>query len=387
MKKLFPFLALVLALVFQSAFASEQSIPNGINRIGATPNGVDYSNINVAVVDTGVQFDHPDLNVVGGVDCTASSVSFLGNGEYTVQGQGPFSPIFRKNAPGWDDGYGHGTHVAGIIGAKDNNLGVVGVAPNASIWSVRVLNSMGFGTEESILCGLDWIIEYHDKIDAVNMSLGGTQDAYLPDMLASCNFREPYVPTRLDKSKDSGLMTDVPLHERMCKILDLGIPIVVAAGNSDKDAGFNYPAGFKEVITVSNFADFDGLPGGLGENTACPRYGGWDDTLWVHKNNTPMKDFSSSNGEVVDFAAPGTCVFSTIPTVFGPGYGYATGTSMAAPHVAGAVVRILHDLQPLDRNRETVNLVVDILQANAEEQTASFHDVDKFHEPLIHVIN
>lgn len=385
--------AAMLAGTVFPALASEQLTPNGVNRVGATPNGVDYSDVNVAILDTGVQFDHPDLNVVGGVDCTGGATIF--GAQIQADGIGPFTPRLETHGPGWDDGYGHGTHVAGTVAALDNDQGVVGVAPGAAIWSVRVLDSRGGGTNDTILCGLDWVIEYHDQIDVLNLSLGGTQGDYLPESLAACHYEEPFVATRLDRSRDSGKLTGVPMHDRMCTILDLGIPIVVSAGNDDNDAGYNFPAGFPEVITVSNFSDFDGQPGGLGENVSCLGYGGTDDTLWTHKNGTPMRGFSSSAGEVVDFSAPGTCVLSTIPTGFGHGYGYATGTSMAAPHVTGVVTRILHDLMAETpggedtfrkmRSRNTVNMIEALMRHAAEPQTPDFHDVDEYPEPLIHV--
>ena len=124
-----------------------QSMPTGIQRIFADTNpeiainGVDdyRVDVDVAVIDTGVDFQHPDLNVVGGVTCSA-----------------PF--IFWATCnTGGDDDHFHGTHVAGTIGALDNGIGVVGVAPGARIWAVKVLNSSGSGYSSQIVAGIDWV--------------------------------------------------------------------------------------------------------------------------------------------------------------------------------------------------------------------------------------
>src|SRR5262245_19118224 len=113
---------------------STQIIPTGILRINGdlssthSGDGTGAVNVDVAVIDTGI-YAHSDLNVVGGTNCTTSG-------------------------KGYSDGNGHGTHVAGTIAAKDNNLGVVGVAPGARLWAVRVLNNAGSGTWSSVICGI-----------------------------------------------------------------------------------------------------------------------------------------------------------------------------------------------------------------------------------------
>ena len=115
-------------------------VPAGVKRVGATVNSTadingDGGKVNadVAVIDTGIQRDHPDLNVVGGYNCTSS------------------------NRGKWDDGNGHGTHVAGIIGAYDNGKGVVGMAPGVRLWAVKVMDDTGNGLISWIVCGIDWI--------------------------------------------------------------------------------------------------------------------------------------------------------------------------------------------------------------------------------------
>ena len=88
------------------------------------------------MIDTGVQLDHPDLNVAGSTNCAG---------------------FFATCGSGGGDGNGHGTHVAGTIGALDNGIGVVGVAPGARLWSVRVLGNNGTGTTSQIIAGMDWV--------------------------------------------------------------------------------------------------------------------------------------------------------------------------------------------------------------------------------------
>ena len=108
----------------------------------AQDGGVD---VDVAVLDTGIAA-HPDLTIAGGVSC-------LGGGAA--------------------DDNGHGTHIAGTIGALDNAIGVVGVAPGARLWAVKVLDAQGNGSWSSVICGLDWVYANRDTIDVVNLSLGG----------------------------------------------------------------------------------------------------------------------------------------------------------------------------------------------------------------------
>ena len=136
-----------------------QALPTGVNRMDADASSTaaidgfpDPLDINVAIIDTGIQGNHPDLNVAGGRNCMSSD----------------------PNA--WADGNGHGTHVAGTVGARDNGIGVVGVAPDAHLWAVRVLGSDGSGTTATVVCGIDWVTANAGAlgIKVANMSLGGT---------------------------------------------------------------------------------------------------------------------------------------------------------------------------------------------------------------------
>lgn len=406
-------LTLVLALLPLGVFASEQTIPNGVSRVGAantTDTPLDYSAVNVAIVDTGIDLANPDLNVVGGVDCSAAPMMLpLGYGPKKFRAQhqaftdASWADFANPDATGYDDGLGHGTHVAGIIGAKDNGLGVVGVAPNASLWSVKVFGSSGGGGIGEIVCGLDWIHENRDLIDVVNMSLGGDTGKDVLSAILPCNAPITYVgplgwmfpPKYADKVAD-------PLHEAICRLYDDGIPVIVAAGNGPGDAGTIIPAAYNEVLAVSNFVDNDGAPGGLGgrnDEAACP-YGGADDMFYAHHNFTPEQRLESYSGPAVDLAAPGVCVLSTVPG----GYAAMTGTSMAAPHVTGITARYIADyfltwpeilrdgenvtaqVYRAARNGGTTRLIYETVIAAGERQSEDFRDIDRWRERIAHVV-
>ncbi len=252
---------------------ASQTIPTGIRRIGAdqNPQAAIHGdggaiNVDVAVLDTGIAA-HPDLTIAGGKACTGE---------------------------GTGDVVAHGTHVAGTIGARDNGFGVVGVAPGARLYAVKVLNNQGGGDSASIICGLDWVIAHKDSIDIVNMSFIGTGPK----------------TTCLDDA----------LHAAVCNAVQAGVTVVVAAGNQVADAAKYFPANYDEVITVSALSDFDGRPGGQASATC---YSDGDDTFARYSNF----------GADVDITAPGTCILSTTP---GRTYQTRDGTSMAAPHVTGA---------------------------------------------------
>ena len=269
-----------------------QDIPEGITRIFASQNtdfdidGTDDNRVDadVAILDTGIDVDHPDLNVVGGANCLQRS-----------KRRGVTTYYCDANVSADDDQY-HGTHVAGTVAALDNGIGVVGVAPGARLWAVKVLDSGGSGYTSGIIAGIDWVVAQGD-IEVMNLSLGGSgvSSAY---------------QTAIDNAVTNG------------------VAVVVAAGNSSADASSYSPAFVPSAITVSALADFDGLEGGNG--TSCYA----DDT----EQDDTLADFSNF-GVPVDIAAPGYCVYSTIPTEYAvaePGYYSLDGTSMAAPHVAGA---------------------------------------------------
>src|SRR4051794_40341251 len=307
-------------------YEASQTLPSGVDRIdddvnpSADIDGNDDLRVNadIAILDTGVAANTGDLNLAGGADC--------------ANGSG-FS----------DDGTGHGTHVAGIAAAIDNDVGVIGVAPGARIWSVRVLDHNGNGTDSTLICGLDWVAKRSSTIDVVNMSIQGAG----PD----------------------GACDSSALHLAICAVVnDADVPVVVAAGNSGSDTNNTIPATYDQVIAVSNVSDLDGQPGGLGSVGPDCFTTQSDDQLST----------TSNYGPDVDIAAPGTCILSLAP---GGGLVYKSGTSMSSPHVAGAVA-----LYRAANPRATPNDVRGWLLANAKPQDSPegfTGDPDSHHEPLL----
>jgi subtilisin len=263
-----------------------QNIPNRVRRVGglnsptAQIDGVDQRvNADIAIIDTGIDPTQPDLNVVGGVNCGG------------------------ENSSGTDDEEGHGTEVAGVVGALDNSFGTVGIAPGVRLWSVRVFNDDDLGTDATILCGLDWVDQNRSTIEVANLSLIdiGSDDGHC------------------------GLVNHDPVHWGICHVYRDGVTLVAGAGNDGVDASDEMPASFPEVITVSGFSDTDGLPGGLG---AASRLGDPDDTF----------SYFSNFGAPIDIGAPDECIGTTYPDGQFTG---DSGTSFATPLVAGAAALYL----------------------------------------------
>ena len=261
--------------------AVAQTLPTGVHRIDAELSTHFSSNqwaLAVAVIDTG-SGPHADLNIAGGKNCSVGK-SFA-------------------------DGNGHGTHVAGTIGAINNGAGVVGVAPGIPIYSVRVLNNQGSGSWSSVICGIDWVTANASKfnIKVANMSLGGGGS---------------------DDGNCGNSNADA-LHKAICRSVAAGVTYVVAAGNDNANlAGFS-PAAYHEVLAVTAVADFNGEAGG-GATATCRS--DVDDTPADFSNYT----LPGSLDEGHTIAAPGVCILSTWK---GGGYNTISGTSMASPHVAG----------------------------------------------------
>ncbi len=255
-----------------------QSLPTGIDRIDgelsstASGNGSGAVDVDVAIIDTGVG-PNSDVDVRGGTNCVGGA-SFA-------------------------DDNGHGTHVAGTVAARDDGNLVVGVAPGARIWAVKVLNAAGSGSISQIICGIDWVTARASTIEVANMSLGG-QSFFGAFSGCSSSFD--------------------PMHPAICRSVQAGVTYAVAAGNSASDSNFFVPATYSEVITVSALADFNGQPGGGAASTCRADQ---DDTF---------ADFSNFGADV-DLIAPGVCITSTSNS---GGLATFSGTSMASPHVAGA---------------------------------------------------
>jgi subtilisin family serine protease len=306
---------------------AEQTVPTGVQRIFAPGNtkiginGVDDSrvDVDVAVIDTGIDSSHPDLNVVTHVNCSGGS------------------PFKQSCSSGGTDDNGHGSHVAGTIGAIDNGIGVVGVAPGARLWGVKVLSSSGSGYMSWIVAGVDYVAANSAQIEVANMSLG-----------CEC--------------------TSAALNTAISNAVAKGVVFVVAAGNSAKDASTFLPANHPDVITVSALADFDGLPGGNAPATCLTDV---DDTL----------AYFSNFGSAVNITAPGTCILSTIP---GGGYAAYSGTSMAAPHVAGAAAILASQGAPT--NKSGVQALAGVLYTNGNDNWTD-DSGDGIKEPLLDVSN
>ena len=273
--------------------ASAQTLPTGVNRIDAENGSLygtplvptDWTNPNtvairtaVAVIDTG-SGPHADLIIAGGYNCSTGQ--------------------------SYSDGNGHGTHVAGTIGAKNNTVGVAGVAPGIPIYSVRVLNNAGSGTWSSVACGIDWVTRNAAALNirVANMSLGGggTDDG------------------------NCGNSNNDALHKAICGSVAAGVTYVVAAGNDGVDEAASAPASYDEVLTVTAVADFNGSAGG-GAAATCRA--DVDDTA------ADFSNFAGAADEGHTIAAPGVCINSTWK---GGGYNTISGTSMATPHVTGTV--------------------------------------------------
>ena len=265
--------------------------PTGVRRIRAAPatKAREASTSNVAVLDTGIKVSHPDLNAVGGTDC------------YDL-GTPPH------------DGNGHGTHMAGTIGALNNGTGVVGVAPGTKVFAVRVLGDAGVGSVVDIICGIDWVTANHVRrnIDVANMSL---------TVIESIDPTQPCATTTS------------PLHKAICNSTAAGVSYVAAAGNDgryfDNDPTYAYaPAAYPEVLAATSVSDFDGRPGALTRPTCTPH--GSDDAKSTFSNYA-----SDGQGDFHTIAAPGDCINSTWNRP--PFYYVGSGTSPAAAHVAGLV--------------------------------------------------
>ncbi|MCF8381481.1 MAG: S8 family peptidase [Bacteroidales bacterium] len=228
-----------------------ETIPYGITRVNG---GISYTGTSVAwIIDSGIDLDHPDLNVDA-----SRSVTFVVR---TTTG---------------DDDNGHGSHCAGIVAAKDNDIGVVGVAAGATLVAVKVLDKRGSGATSGVIAGVDYVAANANPGDVANMSLGG--GAYEP----------------LDLAVEA--------------LGDAGILVALAAGNESDDANNHSPA-------RANGANLY--------------------TVSAMDSNDYWASFSNYGNPPVDYCAPGVYIYSTYKS---GGYATMSGTSMAAPHVCGLLL-------------------------------------------------
>jgi subtilisin family serine protease len=337
-----------------SVWGARQLIPIGVQRTGVPVSGSsDGAGIGIAVVDSGIDFNQPDLIAVDA---------------YNAQNPGASA----------QDDRGHGTHVAGIINAQDNNIGVVGVAPAATLYAVKVLDMNGTATDSEVIMGLDWIWDNYDSvappIRIVNMSLGG-----LPDTNAG------------------ETVLGSPMHMAVQQLYNAGIVVVAAAGNSPTAEVSEYlPAGLPESIAVAgSVAESGASDAACGVAPQRADTAGWVTTDGAYNTATrigvtvsaPSEErhdviydglFSCSlaiNGvrstllmDPSSAADPNSIVSGRVI----PGVGEAIGTSFAAPHVTGAVARIMQlGLVPATGDAAEVEGIRDWLRANADRRDSA----------------
>ena len=219
--------------------AFDQSLPTGVNRVdgdlSSTKSG-DASgtvNVDIGIMDTGIDLNHADLNVYKQVTFVSGTTS--GN-----------------------DDNGHGTSVAGIAAAKDDSQGVVGMAPGVRLWSIKVLDSNGNGLISEIIKGIDYVTQHATEIDAVNLSFGVV---------------------------GSG----TALRSAIINSVAAGVTYAAAGGNDANDASSTIPASYPEVIAVSAIVDTDGKCGGMSVGTTA----GSDDTLADFSNFGSVIDIAA----------------------------------------------------------------------------------------------
>jgi subtilisin len=282
-----------------------QTLPAAINRVDAdlstqlSGDGSGTTPGDVAVMDTGIQPNHPDLNVVGGVDCL--------NGYSGDDGT-------------WHDANGHGTHVAGIVGAKDDAAGSVGSAPGVRLWSVRTLNYIGSGSTSTQLCGINWVV-------ANATSLG----------IKVVNSSQVHVSVPADDG-NCGHTSGNPLQQATCASTAQGTLWVFGAGNTGNDVRLVPGPSYDNVLTVAGMADSNGQPNvGSTATFTCPVLNGTrkspngpTQTDDKYANFSTYATLASDQAHTI--AAPAACVYSTYK---GSTYGFLSGTSMAAPNAAG----------------------------------------------------
>jgi subtilisin len=268
--------------------ASAQVLPTGVDRIEGDQSTMYATGSSVttpvAVLDSGVTPD-PDLNVQAiGQNC-------LGD-------------------VGWSDLNGHGTHIAGIIGARNNGDGVVGVAPGAPIYPIQVLDRSANGSDASILCGIEWLATVGKALGVrvANLSAG----------------------TFGDDDGNCGLTNADPIHLAICNATAAGTLFVVAAGNSGGAITLTVPANYDEVLTATWMTDYNGSPAKVSPPAGCNL--GTDDRASVNSSWA----YDDDKNHIL--AAPGSCITSTSNT---GGTVVMSGSSMAAPHVAGTVALCL----------------------------------------------
>jgi thermitase len=297
--------------------------PNGIYHASATPNDPSFGSqwaprkvqadlawpmwtpkaqVVVAIVDTGIDYTHPDLtNKVLRSSGTVVGYNAVGSNAHTGNTADPI------------DDQGHGTHCAGIAAAQiDNSTGVAGISGwngvagstdvSTKLMPVKVLDSTGSGTDATVAAGITWAADHGAKV--ISLSLGGGGSTTLSNAVSYA--------------------------------WNKGCVVVAAAGNSSSSA-LSYPAAYPNVLAVAATDSTDTL-------ASYSNYGSW-----------------------VNVAAPGSTIYSTLPTYaaggnFGTNYGYLSGTSMATPNVAGEAALLLAQ-NPALANSQIRSIIIGYVDA------------------------
>jgi subtilisin len=270
---------------------TEQVEPLALQRMGMPATVAPSARPVVVVMDTGVDPEHPDLNVLPGFNAFEPGASM-------------------------EDVVGHGTFVASLAAAVDDADGIRGSAPGADIVPIKIAGDIGTASSADMIAGLEYVaglVLSGQRVDAVNISFGGG-----------------------NPQTECGTGEDL-WHEAICALINqFDVAVVVSAGNSSGPSENQSPANYPEVVTVSAFADYDGVAGALTDTPRVPCTAGSVDDGFAE---------FSSYGEVVDITAVGVCNIGASPTNWGTPqapyvpYGSGSGTSFSSPLVAGALAR------------------------------------------------
>ncbi|MDD5708747.1 MAG: S8 family serine peptidase [Kiritimatiellae bacterium] len=276
-----------------SAPIAPQVVPAGVQHIGAAPGNVAFkgTGVGVAVIDTGLDFNHLDLQPLG----TASFSAFGTSAQ---------------------DDNGHGTHVGGIVAARDNTRDVVGVAPGATLYAVKVLNKSGSGSDAAVIAGLDWVAQHAGSVSpaikVATMSLGR-----------------------------QGTLGDNPaLRSAIQNVVGLGITVVVAAGNDPTlEVTSEVPATYPEVMAIASTAALGGTSQRSSVGPIAADTASYFTTDGAFSDTTLMGVTVSAPGEDAENISKSGLIQSVgiLSTKLGGGTTRMSGTSMATPHVTGVV--------------------------------------------------